>query len=78
MYDTSRLNALGRQRIKLMQQERELRPELEAEIRKAALAGVEQVEIIRATGYSREAVRLASMSEEEREAERAKRRKRAD
>lgn len=71
----NRLNTLGRQRKKLVQAETELRAELEAEIRAAALAGVEQKEIIKATGYSREMVRLASMSEEEREAERAKRRK---
>lgn len=75
MYDTTRLNTLGKQRIKLVQQERDLRPELEPEIRRAALAGVPQVDIMRMTGYSREMVRLASMSDEEREAERAKRRK---
>lgn len=75
MYDMTRLNTLGKRRIRLIREEKELRPELEVEIRQAALAGVDQVEIIRATGYSREAVRLASMSEQEREAERAKRRK---
>lgn len=75
-YDLTELRALGRKRQRLVEELEELRPELAAEIRKAALAKVDQVEIIRITGYSREQVRQASMSEEEREAEREKRRNR--
>ncbi len=75
MYDPTHLKAIGAKRKKLMAQIDDLRPELEFEIRTAAMAGVKQVEIMEMTGYSREMVRLASMSEEDREAEKAKRRK---
>ncbi len=75
MHDLTKLKALGAKRKRLMAQIDELRPELETEIRAAAVADVKQVDIIDITGYSREMVRLASMSEEDREAEKVKRRK---
>lgn len=75
MYDVTRLRTLGSKRKRLTDQIEALRPELEPEIRRAALAGVVQKDIIEMTGMSREMVRLASMSDTEREAERAKRRK---
>ena len=75
MYDMTRLNALGKRRQRLMEQLEALRIEIEPEIRAAAQAGVPQVDIVRATGYTRETVRVASMAPEERQAERAKRRK---
>jgi predicted mannosyl-3-phosphoglycerate phosphatase (HAD superfamily) len=75
MDELSALKTLGSKRIRLTEQAERLRPELEAAIRAAAAAGVPQKQIIEVTGMARESVRLASMSEEEREAERAKRRK---
>lgn len=79
MHDLTRLKELGRQRKRLMAQIEALRPELDQEIRTAAGAkAIQQKEIMEITGMSREAVRVASMSEAEREAERAKRRKPAD
>ncbi len=76
MYDRTRLTALGRQNKELKAAEERLRPEIWAEIRAAHLAGMPQKDIIEETGYTREAVRFASLSEEERAEERAKRRKR--
>lgn len=75
-YDLTELRALGRKRQRLMEQLEELRPEIEREIYQAAHAvpPVPQVDIIKITGCSRETVRLASMSDEERQAERDKRR----
>lgn len=76
MYDLTRLKDLGRQRKRLMASIESLRPELEAEIRAAAEAqALPQKEIMEITGMSRETVRLASMSEAERQAERERRRK---
>lgn len=75
MYDRTRLKALGSQNKAIKAAEEELRPELWAEIRAAHLGGVQQKDIIEDTGYTRETVRLASMSEQEREDERVKRRK---
>ncbi len=75
MYDLKRLTTLGKEHKKLAARMEEIRPELEEEIRVAAKAGVEQVKLIELSGYSRNTVRLASMSPERREEERAKRRK---
>jgi len=74
-HDTTHLEALGRRRQKLVAQMAELDAELEPEIFAAAQAGVEQVQIIKWTGMARESIRLKSMTPEQREAERAKRRK---
>jgi hypothetical protein len=73
-YDLTQLTRLGRENKRLKAKQEELRPELEAEIRAAAAAGVEQVTLIELSGYTRNTVRLASMPPERREAERAKRR----
>lgn len=75
MHDLKRLTALGKEHKKLAARLEEIRPELEEEIRTAAEAGVEQVKLIELSGYTRNTVRLASMSPERREQERAKRRK---
>jgi hypothetical protein len=74
-HDTTRLQALGKRRQRLAAQLAELDNELEPEIYAAAQAGVPQVEIIRWTGMARESIRLKSMTPEERESERQKRRK---
>lgn len=73
-HDTTHLEALGRRRQRLVAQLADLDAELKPEIQAAAQAGVEQIQIIRWTGMARESIRLASMTEEQREAERAKRR----
>lgn len=75
MYDLTRLTALGKKRKKLIDELAALDEELKPEIRAAHVAGVEQKKIIDLTGYARESVRLASMTPEEREQERQKRRK---
>lgn len=75
MYDYDLMKKLGKERRKLLARLDEIVPELEAEIFKAAQAGEEQVKIIQNSGYTRNTVRLASMTPQEREAERVKRRK---
>lgn len=59
-HDTSRLQDLGRRHRRLTAQLAEIKPQLEAEIREAAEAGVAQVDICEWTGYKREWVRLAA------------------
>lgn len=74
-HDTAQLQALGKRRQKLVAQLADLDAQLEPEIFAAAQAGVPQKDIIGWTGMVRESVRLKSMTPEQREAERAKRRK---
>lgn len=76
-HDTTHLQELGKKRQRLMGQLYALDAELDPEIQAAAQAGVEQIQIIRWTGMSRESIRLKSMTPEQREQERAKRRKKA-
>src|SRR5258705_7163387 len=56
-YDLDRLNQLGRRHQRLRADLEALRPELADEIRAAHAAEVPQVEIARATGYTRDQVR---------------------
>lgn len=51
------LSTLGARRQELQDELDELRPVLAEEIRAAAARGVRQVEIVKATGYTREMVR---------------------
>jgi hypothetical protein len=74
-HDTTRLQELGRRRRKLEAQLAELDAELTPEVFAAAQAGVPQKSMIDWTGMARESIRLKSMTPEQREAERAKRRK---
>lgn len=74
-YDATRLAELGRQHKRLRAQIEEVRAKLGPEILAAHLAEVQQVEIVELTGYTRESVRQICMSDEEREAIKAKRRK---
>lgn len=55
---SDRTRSLGRRYRKLRDELDELRPELAAAIRADAAAGVRQVDIVKATGYTREMVRL--------------------
>lgn len=57
MYDTTRLDQLGRKMARLREEEAEIQPQLAAEIFAAAEAGLPQVEIVRRSGYTRDAVR---------------------
>jgi predicted mannosyl-3-phosphoglycerate phosphatase (HAD superfamily) len=74
-HDTSHLQELGKRRQKLAAQLEALDEELAPEVFAAAQAGVPQVQIIEWTGMARESIRLKSMTPEQREAEREKRRK---
>lgn len=74
-YDTSHLQELGKRRQKLVAQLDALDAELEPEVRAAAVAGIPQVDVIRWTGMARESVRLKSMSPEQRDELRQRRRK---
>lgn len=65
-YDLDRLNQLGRRHQRLRADLEALRPELADEIRKAAAAGVAQVEIVKATGYTRDQVRQICLPPAER------------
>jgi len=56
-YDSDRLVTLGRRHQRLRAELDALRPELAAAILEAVRAGVHQVEIVRATGYTRELLR---------------------
>ncbi|GIE29950.1 hypothetical protein Ait01nite_029950 [Actinoplanes italicus] len=73
-HDTTRLQDLGKRRQRLAAQMATLDEELKPEIFAAAQAKVPQKLIIGWTGMARESVRLASMTPEQREDERAKRR----
>ena len=65
-YDPTQLHDLGRRFRKLRAQLAYLRPELVAEIRAAADAGVPQVEIVQVTGYTRDQVRQICLPPERR------------
>lgn len=65
-YDTSRLTQLGKKHQRLRAELEALRPELAEEIQAAAAAGVPQVEIVRASGYTRDQVRQISLPPERR------------
>ena len=70
-HDTTRLQDLGKRRQRLAAQMAALDEELKPEIFAAAQAKVPQKLIINWTGMARESVRLASMTPEQREDERA-------
>ena len=57
MHDMERLRQLGRKHQRLRGDLDALRPELAGEIRAAAHDGVPQVEIVKATGYTRDRIR---------------------
>jgi hypothetical protein len=56
-YNRKRLNDLGASFRELREALDDLRPALAAEIRAAHAAGVRQIDIVNATGYTRELVR---------------------
>jgi hypothetical protein len=70
-YDRSRLDQLGRRFQRLRAELESMRPELAEEIREAAAAGVAQVEIVRATGYTRDQIRQITLPPELRRTRRA-------
>lgn len=74
-FDPTNLIRLGTARRRREAATEKERPELEKEIQTAAASGMPQHQIVEITGYSRENVRLLCMTPEQREAERAKRRK---
>lgn len=69
------LATLGAKFKRLRAQLDEVKPQLDDAIRAAAAADVPQVEIVAATGYTREMIRQVCMTDEERAALKAKRRK---
>lgn len=73
-HDTGHLQELGKRRQRLAAQMADLDRELEPEIFAAAQAGVPQIDIIKWTGMARESIRLKSMTAEQREDERRRRR----
>lgn len=75
MYDYDLMKKLGKERKKLLARLDEVVLQLEEEIFKAARAEEDQVKIIEHSGYTRNTVRLASMTPGQREEERKKRRK---
>lgn len=56
-YDATRLRQLGKRMQRLRDDTEALRPDLHAEILAALAAGVRQVDIVKATGYTRDAIR---------------------
>jgi hypothetical protein len=56
-YDTKRLAALGKRMQRLREDADALRPQLTEEILAALHAGVRQVDIVKMTGYTRDAIR---------------------
>lgn len=56
-YDPTRLQQLGRKFQRLRTDLDAIRPELVEEIRAAGAAGMPQVDIVKATGYTRDQVR---------------------
>lgn len=72
-HDTTELEALGRRRQRLIVQLADLDAQLKPLIFAAAQAEVEQVRIVRWTGMARESIRLASLTPEQRQATRDKR-----
>ena len=75
MYDEARLTNLGQEHKRLRAELEKVRQQLAPEILAASLAEVPQVRIVELTGYTRESVRQICMSDEDREAVKAKRRK---
>jgi hypothetical protein len=71
------LKALGARRRRLKKDEDALREEIYTVGRAASRLGLPQVELIALTGVSREIARRIGMSDEQLDAERAKRRKRS-
>lgn len=65
-YDVDRLVKLGRRYQRLRAELEALRPEVADEIRAAAQAGVTQVAIVKATGYTRDQVRQICLPPERR------------
>lgn len=74
-HDTTHLQELGRRRQKLVTQLADIDGELKPEIFAAAQAGVPQKDIIKWTGMVRESVRLNSMTPEDRQKLRDRRKK---
>jgi hypothetical protein len=56
-YDTKRLASLGKRMQRLREDVDALRPQLAEEILSALDAGVRQVDIVKMTGYTRDAIR---------------------
>lgn len=56
-YDTTRLAQLGKRMQRLRDDTEALRPDLHAEILAALAAGIRQVEVVKMTGYTRDAIR---------------------
>ena len=56
-YDTTRLAQLGKRHQKLREEAEAVRVQLAAEILAAVDADVRQVDIVKATGYTRDAIR---------------------
>jgi hypothetical protein len=61
-YDPEKLKKLGRQHQRLRDQLDAIRPELAAEIRAAAEAGMRPVDLVKATGYTRDGIRKLLLS----------------
>jgi hypothetical protein len=72
----SQLTTLGRRHKKLRADLDALRPELAEAIVTAHTAGIPQVQIAEAAGYTREMVRTLCLTDAQREAERETRRQR--
>lgn len=56
-YDPQRLQQLGKKSQRLRAELEALRPELVAEIKAAAAADMRPVDIVKATGYTRDGIR---------------------
>lgn len=65
-HDLTELTKLGRRHRRLRDELEALRPQLVDEIRAAHTAGVPQVAIVEATGYTRDQVRQICLPEERR------------
>ncbi len=74
-YDTSTLAKLGKEHRKAKATLDRIRAQVAEEIVKANEGGAPQHEIVSLSGYTRESVRLLSLTPEQKEAERQKRRK---
>lgn len=70
-YDRTRLDQLGKKHQRLRAELEALRPELADEIRTADQAGMAQVDIVKATGYTRDQVRQICLPPEKRRRGRA-------
>lgn len=75
-YDTKRLAELGRKHRKLKADLETLREQMAPEIIAANLAGVQQKDIADLSDYTRESIRQICLTDEQRESERERRRKR--